>query len=161
NVVGATAHHLLEFDEAQEVDAEKHDRDFAPMASTTNATRVYWGTAWDGRTLLERVRERHLELERRDGIRRHFAYPWEVVAEHNPLYAAYVGGERARLGADHPLFRTQSRLEPIAGGGGFLSAAQRALLRGDHARQPGPRPGADYVAGVDVAGEDERAADAE
>src|SRR5207244_2816487 len=37
SVVGATASILLEVDEAQDVDPEKHDRDFAPMAAATNA----------------------------------------------------------------------------------------------------------------------------
>jgi len=37
NVVGATADLLLEIDEAQDVSHDKFDRDFRPMASTTNA----------------------------------------------------------------------------------------------------------------------------
>lgn len=44
-VVGATASLLLEVDEAQDVEIAKHDKDFAPMAASTNATRVYYGTA--------------------------------------------------------------------------------------------------------------------
>src|SRR3972149_121568 len=44
------------------------------MASTTNATTVFYGTAWDDRTLLERAKQRHLELERRDGAPRPFEY---------------------------------------------------------------------------------------
>ena len=46
NVVGATAKTLLECDEAQDVAIAKWDKDFAPMAASTNATRVFWGTAW-------------------------------------------------------------------------------------------------------------------
>ncbi len=46
NVVGATASTLLECDEAQDVTIEKWDKDFAPMAASTNATRVFWGTVW-------------------------------------------------------------------------------------------------------------------
>jgi hypothetical protein len=45
NVAGHTCHTLLEVDEAQDVDAEKFDKDFRPMAATTNATTVYYGTA--------------------------------------------------------------------------------------------------------------------
>ncbi len=74
NVAGHTARLLLEVDEAQDVDEEKFDRDFRPMASGTNSTVVYYGTAWDDSTLLERAKQRHLELERSDGIRRHFEY---------------------------------------------------------------------------------------
>jgi len=46
NVVGATAKTLLECDEAQDVRPAKWDKDFAPMAASTNATQVFWGTAW-------------------------------------------------------------------------------------------------------------------
>jgi hypothetical protein len=54
NIVGATASLLLEVDEAQDVSLEKYDRAIAPMAASTNATRVLWGTAWTGDTLLAR-----------------------------------------------------------------------------------------------------------
>jgi len=107
HVVGATAHHLMEFDEAQDIDAEKHDRDFSPMGATTNCTRVYWGTAWSDTTLLQRTILANEEAERKDGVRRNFIYPWEHVAEHVPAYGAYVQAERDRLGAGHPLFLTQ------------------------------------------------------
>jgi hypothetical protein len=152
NVVGATASVLLEVDEAQDVDPAKHDKDFAPMAASTNATRVYYGTAWDEQTLLQRQTEANLAAEKRDGIRRHFAYPWHVVAAHNPAYGRYVEAERDRLGADHPLFRTQYALETIAGEAGFFSPALQAQLRGVHPRRHEPLPGATYVGALDVAG---------
>ncbi|MFU8772144.1 MAG: hypothetical protein ACNA8H_06965 [Anaerolineales bacterium] len=44
NVVGATANLLLQCDEAQDIQIAKWDKDFAPMAASTNATRVFWGT---------------------------------------------------------------------------------------------------------------------
>ena len=159
NVVGATASLLLEVDEAQDVDPDKHDRDFAPMAASTNATRVYYGTAWRDDDLLQRVKEQNLVRERRDGVRRHFELPWEVVAEQNPEYARYVAGERARLGDDHPLFKTQYRLKTLGGEASFLNVQQRELMRGDHARAHRPDDGAVYVAGVDLAGPDEEPAD--
>lgn len=152
SVVGHTASLLLEVDEAQDVDIEKFDREFRPMAATTNATTVYYGTAWDDRTLLERAKQANLEAERRDGRRRHFQYGWRAVARHNPAYGTFVRGERERLGARHPLFLTQYELEPIAGGGRLLAPQQRVQLRGDHRREHGPAPGAAYVAGLDMAG---------
>ena len=45
SVVGATASLLLEIDEAQNVDPEKYTRDFRPMAASTNATTVLYGTS--------------------------------------------------------------------------------------------------------------------
>ncbi len=152
NVVGHSAQLLLEVDEAQDVDEEKFDRDFRPMASTTNATTVFYGTAWDDSTLLERAKQRHLELERHDGVRRHFEYDWQVVAQYNPAYRRYVESERERLGEQHPLFRTQYCLRPIAGGGRLFSPGQLAQLEGRHARQRSPRAGETYVAGLDLAG---------
>jgi len=160
NVVGATAHLLLEFDEAQDISIEKHDKDFIPMGATTNVTRAYYGTAWGEHTLLEVIRRENEALEARDGIRRNFVYPWWVVAEHNPLYAKYVEGERARLGDSHPLFRTQYKLETLSGTTGFLSVQQRAQIQGDHPRAHRREGEAVYVAGVDIAGKDEEAADA-
>jgi hypothetical protein len=55
--------------------------------------------------------------------------------------------------------RTQYLLRTVAGGGRFLDTGQVALLEGCHSPEDGPAagrsgPGA-YVAGIDVAGEDE------
>ena len=78
-VVGHTAHLLLEIDEAQDVGKEKYSKEFRPMASTTNATTVLYGTAWDDSTLLEETKQNNLELERKDGIRRHFRHKGFLV----------------------------------------------------------------------------------
>ena len=157
NVVGHTAHTLLEVDEAQDVDAEKFDKEFRPMASTTGATTVLYGTAWDDRTLLERTKQSNREAERRDGIRRHFEFDWESVARCNPAYARYVEGERQRLGENHPLFLTQYCLQPISGGGRLFGRGQCAQLQGEHARQAQRQPGEIYVAGLDIAGQEQGA----
>jgi len=160
NVVGNTAHILLEIDESQDVSKEKYTKEFKPMGATTNVTTVHYGTTWDDTTLLEEVKQTNLELERADGLKRHFRYDWQEVAKYNPEYLAYVEAERDRLGEDHPLFLTQYRLLPIRGGGGFLSASQRAQLQGDHSRLRTPDSGLTYVAGIDLAGEAEEAEDA-
>jgi hypothetical protein len=153
NVVGHTARILLEVDESQEVDREKFDRDFRPMAAVANATTVHYGTAWEETSLLEQVKQSNLELERRDGLRRHFEYDWQVVASHNPGYGRFVEAERQRLGESHPLFLTQYCLRTLAGGGRLLSTQQRAQLQGDHPRLSRPQSGETYVAGLDLAGQ--------
>jgi len=160
NVVGHTAHLLLEIDESQDVSQEKYTKEFKPMGATTNVTTVHYGTTWDDSTLLEEVKQTNLELEKKDGLKRHFRYDWQEVARCNPDYLAYVEGERARLGDNHPLFLTQYCLVPIRGGGGFLSLQQRAQLQGEHNRQHQPESGKVYVAGVDLAGEAEEEEDA-
>ncbi len=155
NVVGNTAHILLEIDESQDVSKEKYTKEFKPMGATTNVTTVHYGTTWDDSTLLEEIKQTNLELERGDGIKRHFRYDWEAVAKYNPDYLAYVEAERTRLGEDHPLFLTQYRLLPIHGGGGFLSIQHRFQLLGTHQRLRTPDPGKTYIAGIDLAGEAE------
>ncbi len=160
NVVGATAGLLLEIDEAQDVSPEKYDREFRPMASSTNATTVLYGTAWSEDSLLERQREINLAHERRTGERLHYEFDWRTLAALNPPYRAFVEGEIARLGADHPSISTQYWLRCLSDAGHLFSAAQRAALQGTHPRSQSPRPGCTYVAGIDLAGEDEDAADA-
>ncbi len=160
NVVGNTAHLLFEVDEAQDVSKEKYTKEFKPMGATTNVTTVLYGTTWDDSTLLEEVKQMNLELEKKDGVKRHFRYDWQEVAKYNPSYQAYVLAERERLGESHPLFLTQYALLPIRGGGGFLAREQQAQLQGEQPRISQPKPGHIYIAGIDLAGEAEMAEDA-
>ena len=153
NVVGNTAHLLLEVDEAQDVSVEKFDRDFRPMAATRNATTVLYGTPWREGNLLDTAKRHNLELERADGIKRHFRFDWEEVARCNADYRTYVEAERARLGENHPTFRTQYALMNVSGGGGFFSDDQLMKMTGDFPRFRSPRPGAVYVGGLDFGGE--------
>jgi hypothetical protein len=159
SVVGHTADILLEIDESQDVARDKYTKEFRPMASASNATTVHYGTTWDDATLLEEVKQTNLELEKKDGIKRHFRYDWQEVAKYNPSYETFVESGRERLGEDHPLFRTQYALLPIRGGGGFLTNQQIAQLRGEHSRLSQPIEGRNYVAGIDFAGESEQLED--
>ncbi|MFN8498549.1 MAG: hypothetical protein U0641_11915 [Anaerolineae bacterium] len=161
NVVGATASLLLECDEAQSVDADKWLRDFAPMAASTGATTVFWGTAWTSQTLLARMR-RELEAEEaRDGARRVFVVDADRVAEVVPAYGRYVAEQTGRLGREHPLIRTQYYLEEVDGEGGLFPAARQARMRGTHGRRHAPTPGATYALLLDVAGAEESRAGAD
>lgn len=152
NIVGHTAGLLLEVDEAQDVEIDKFDKELRPMAASTGATTVLYGTAWDDDSLLERARLAHLRAEQQDGVRRHFQYDWRVVANYNSVYRRYVEQECQRLGDDHPMFRTQYRLEPLPGNGRLLNPTQLALLRGGHSGLDAPLPGETYVAGLDIGG---------
>ena len=159
NVVGGTATLLLECDEAQDVLPDKWEKDFVPMGATANATSVLYGTPWTDDTLLARQIALNREAEAKDGVRRHFQVGWEEVARANPTYGDHVQAQIDRLGEHHPIVRTQYLLRTVAGGGRFLDASQVALLLGEHPPEDGPSsrrigPGA-YVAGIDVAGEDE------
>ena len=158
HIVGATASLLLEIDEAQDVLPEKFDTDLKPMASTTNATTVLYGTAWSDATLLAQMSAHNQELERQDGIRRHFAFDWTTLAQINQHYRRFVEGEMQRLGEDHVSIRTQYRLLPISGTGYLLNDLQRLLIKGTHSWLDEPDEDEDgyYVAGMDIGGEDER-----
>ncbi|MCD6599934.1 MAG: hypothetical protein J7L19_05155 [Dehalococcoidia bacterium] len=162
SVVGHTADILLEIDESQDVNKEKYSKEFRPMGSSTNVTTIHYGTTWDDTTLLEEIKQSNLELEKKDGVKRHFRYDWQQVGKSNKEYLKFVKAERARLGESHPLFRTQYALLPIKGGGGFLSRQQIVLMMGTHPRLKGPQDSkAHYIAGIDLAGEregDEKAA---
>jgi hypothetical protein len=153
SIVGHTANLLLEIDEAQDVDIEKFDKELWPMAASTGATTVLYGTTWDDSNLLERARQAHLEAERRDGVRRHFEYDWEVVGASNAAYARFVAAERERLGPDHPLFLTQYCLKTIPGGGRLFTDSQLSLLRGSHQALEGLLAGELYVGGLDLGDE--------
>ncbi len=158
NIVGATADRLLEIDESQDVSPDKYNRDLRPMGATANVTTVHYGTAWHDSSLLEQVKQSNLELQRKDGIQRHFEFDWQAVAQHNPQYQRFVEAEQQRLGSDHPLFLSQYCLTPVSDDGRFLDNTRQALLQGTHCRYDAPLTGRVYVAGIDLAGESEQSA---
>jgi len=153
SVVGHTANILLEIDESQDVSKEKYSKEFRPMGSSANVSTLHYGTTWDDSTLLEEIKQINLDLERRDGLRRHFRYDWHQVARCNPEYGKFVEAEKSRLGENHPLFRTQYALLPIEGRGRLLSRQQVALMLGNHQRLSRPQDNKVYIAGIDLAGE--------
>ncbi|HEX7394240.1 MAG TPA: hypothetical protein VF313_04870, partial [Anaerolineaceae bacterium] len=155
NIVGATASTLLEVDEAQDIEIGKFDKDIAPMAASTNATRIFWGTAWTSRTLLARELRAAREAEKRDGRRRTFVLSAPDVAEEVPAYGAFVNDQVAKLGRSNPMVRTQFFSEEIDAEGGMFPPARIAMMKGVHSPQVGSLPGRIYCILVDVAGEDE------
>ena len=163
--VGATANLLLHCDEAQDVLAAEWEKKFIPMGASTNATIVYWGTAWTSRTLLATTIRHLLEQEKLDGIRRVFVVTPDQVAEENPAYGDFVRRQVAKKGRQHPLVKTQFFNEEIDAEGGMFPPTRLALMRGTHPRQLEPDPSLGQPLGqppvvallLDVAGEDEGA----
>jgi hypothetical protein len=139
NIVGATASTLLEVDEAQDVEIAKFDKDIAPMAASTNATRVFWGTAWTSQTLLGRELRAARHAETADGLRRVFVLTAEDVGREVPAYRRFVEAQVARLGRQHLMVRTQFFSEEIDGQAGMFPAERVAMMQGDHS--PLARPG--------------------
>ncbi len=159
NIVGATASVLLEVDEAQDVLCDKFDKDIAPMAASTNATRIFWGTAWTSRTLLGRELRAARAAEAADAIRRVFVCTADEVAAEVPAYARHVQEVVSRQGRSHPLVRTQYFSEEIDSQGGMFPPDRIARIRPQGAPfsvpPAGPNPGRQYALLLDVAGEDE------
>jgi len=159
NVVGATASTLLECDEAQDVTIENWDKDFAPMAASTNATRVFWGTVWTSKTLLAREMRAALEAEKKDHVRRVFMMNADNVRSEVPAYGIYIDEQVSKLGRQHPFVKTQYFSEEIDAEGGMFNTARRALMQGCHPARSAPKPGHIYAMLLDVAGIDENATD--
>jgi hypothetical protein len=157
NIVGATASTLLEVDEAQDVEIAKFDKDIAPMAASTNATRIFWGTAWTSRTLLHRELVAAQSAQNRDGLRRVFVLSADDVAAEVPAYGSFVAEQVAKLGRNNPMIKTQFFSEEIDAESGMFPAGRRALLYGPQPAQEKPAPGIVYAFLIDVAGEDEQA----
>jgi len=154
NIVGATASLLLECDEAQEVNIEKWDKEINPMAASTNATKVFWGTAWTSQTLLSREKRTALEAQKKDGIQRVFHINADLVGKEVPSYRKFVDGEIAKLGRNHPFIKTQFFSEEIDAEAGMFPPARLALMQGKHTPHVSPQPGEIYAFTIDVGGED-------
>ena len=119
----------------------KFDKDISPMAASTNATRVFWGTAWTSRTLLARELRAALAAQERDGLRRVFRLTAEDVAAEVPAYGDFVADQVQKLGRNNPMVRTQFFSEEIDAEGGMFPPARLALMRGNHCSLSLPQPG--------------------
>ncbi len=159
NIVGATANTLLSIDEAQDIRIDKFDKEIAPMAASTNATRVFWGTAWTSNTLLAREEKTAAAQQQKDGIRRVWRLTCDQVAAEIPPYGDFVADQVAKLGRNHPLVKTQYYSEDIDAEGGLFPPSRLIQIRGVHPPQLVPASGQIYVMALDVAGEDEESKD--
>lgn len=155
NIVGATASILLQVDEAQDVSVEKYDKEIAPMAASTNATRVFWGTAWTEDTLLARELRLVQGQQGKDGMQRAFVLNADQVAEEVPAYGRFVARQIEQLGRDHPMIRTQFFSEILENGGRLFHDGRLRLMQGEHTSHAKPSPGVYYLFCLDVAGEDQ------
>ena len=161
NIVGATANLLLSIDEAQDILPDKYDKEIAPMAASTNATRVFWGTAWTSNTLLAREYQASKAKQEQDGIQRVWRLTCDHVAAEVPAYGQFVADQVAKLGRQHPMVRTQYYSEDIDSEGGLFPPERLSLLYGIFPPQIKPETGNVYVATLDLAGEDENSQDPE
>ena len=155
NVVGATANLLLVINEAQDILPAIYEKNFAPMAASRNATRVFCGTVWSSATLLAEMTRACREAEKADGIRRVFLYTAEEVRKENKWFGEFVDGQVRRLGRNHPFVKTQFFCEEIDAESGMFPPGRQALMRGSHNQRMTPEAGKMYAFLIDVAGQDE------
>ena len=135
NVVGHIGGIILEVDEAQDVDAEKFDREFRPMAAT-GATIVYYGTPWDDSSLL---RAGGASQPRTGEAGRHPAPLPERTGPGGRVQPA-MGGTSRRSSSDWA--RTTRSYAVRAQDGAWrrpFFGSQRAQLQGTHSRQHAAR----------------------
>lgn len=161
SIVGATANLLLSVDETQDILIDKYDKEIAPMAASTNATRVFWGTAWTANTLLAREEKAARIQQEADGIQRVWRLTCDLVAAEVPAYGKFVAEQVDRLGRHHPMVRTQYYSEDIDADGGLFPPERMALIYGIHPPRIAPSPGEIYVMSLDIAGEDEKGQDSD
>ena len=84
------------------------------MAASTNATRVFWGTAWTSHTLLARELRLARSLQEQDGITRVFHITGDEVALEVPAYDAFLREQGPPPGAvpshgPHPVLLGRDR----------------------------------------------------
>jgi len=166
NVASQTAFTLLEGDEAQDIDANKWERDAAPMGSFNNATTVLWGVAWTKESFIYQGMQQALAMEERLepqlGYRPKLVYKIsaDVVKWVNPSYKKAYENAVARLGKDHIAIQTQYDLKFIDSIGRFYSMEQMArIYANDFRTYVGPKPGGVYIFSLDVAGQEENPTD--
>jgi hypothetical protein len=82
----------------------------------------------------------------------------DQVGAEVPAYRKFVEEQVARLGRNNPLVRTQYFSEEIDAEGGMFPLGRRALMIGAHSKQIMPTAGHIYAFTIDVAGQDEGAA---
>ena len=141
---------LLEVANAQDLELHGRHRHVLPLAEDSGATVVLYGSPWNGESWFELLKQQNRELSRVDCRQRHFRVPWREAAGFNPLYGQYVDQQLANLGQGHPWFQTRYELRPVPSSGPLFSEAQMRGLGGSYPRGRSPKPGAEYVASVQV-----------
>jgi len=132
NVVGHTADLLLEVDESQDINQAKYSKEFRPMASSTNATTVHYGTTWDDGTLLEQTERLNLDRERFGNYKTAFDFyngsQWERQSNNRQLVLNY-----AKITVDKvtsfQVNEINYSFKPVPGAGAAPSATRPPTLK--------------------------------
>jgi hypothetical protein len=157
NVEGATASLYMSVDEAHKVDYSYFEERFGPMAAFRNVPTVCYGVAASKCDLLYLNRQSNID---RGMGNLNIDIPADMACEFRPEYAAFYSEKLKKLGEDHPVIKTQYKLEDIDAIGGYLNEHHRSsILDSDHQRMDSPRAGVEYLCCIDLAGESEEEID--
>lgn len=149
NTAGHTATVVEQLDEAQDIADSQFKKICQPMTASTGAPIIFYGTEWNVDSLLHQQRMLAEERQRKSGIKLVHVIPWWIEAEENKKYEKYVLALIDELGEDHVMIRTHFCCEPAESAGNLLKWSEIESMIGAYSRQPGPRNGAYYVAGID------------
>ena len=155
---GETAHILLAIDEFQDQSLNHIESVFEPMRAAFNTTAVFFGTAKTTSDALWQKKQQ-LEMLEKDGTKRVFLVSPEEVIEENLDYGAFLKAKLAKFGRNHPIISSEYFNEPIDADGGLFSNRRLQLMFGQHNREEKPNSGRNYVASIDIGGQDEGATD--
>lgn len=163
NIASQTAFTLLEGDEAQDIDADKWNRDAAPMVNFKNATTVLYGVAWTKESFIYQGMQQAYAMEERlaakEGYRPKLVFKIDahkVIASGNDNYRKAFENQVARLGKDHIAILTQYLLKFVDSIGKFFSNEQIARMYASTFRmRVGPAPNSIYIFSLDAAGQEE------
>lgn len=163
DVASQTAFTLLEGDEAQDIDANKWERDAQPMGSFNNATTVLYGVAWTKGSFIYKGMQQAYDMEARLadelGYRPKLVFKIDahrVIAAGNDNYRKAFESQVARLGASHIAIQTQYLLNFVDSIGRFFDVEHVGRMYANTERMRiGPDPNKVYIFSTDVAGQEE------
>lgn len=140
---------LIVIDEAQDLDREVFEVEIEPMGASTDATYVFIGTPWS----IDSIFYDKIQAAMKKGL--HFEFNWEAVASTSAAYAKFIAKKIEELGKDSIAFLTQYALQWVASVGRFFDPTLFETYA-DESRAwiSGPEKGKEYVAGLDIAGDD-------
>lgn len=140
---------VIVIDEAQDLDRETFEVEIEPMGASTDATYVFIGTPWS----VESIFYDKVQAAKKKGL--HLEFNWEAVASTSAAYAKFIAKKVEELGKESIAFLTQYALQWVSAVGKFFDTDLfESYGDKDKAWVPNPEPRTEYVAGIDVAGDD-------
>lgn len=107
--IESKTYHLITIDEAQDVESDVVERRIRPMLASTNGTMVLSGTPANVKMYfykqIQHNKRRWMNRRGRHIKKNHLGWTWKEAAAANPLYAAFIKGEKRRLGEQSQAFR--------------------------------------------------------